>query len=302
MQASASKNETVVVPRQQPRVPKTPRTTTSTTTTAPTPVRRIATHPPWPNDPTTAKPVKIATHAPWPGDPGYNRATHSPYPFHRDQYGLNADREHLFPSRSTYAPYVYGSSSGSHDAKKKNVLSVLDKDTVSGWAKEIVAYLAAPFMMPSAISNAIGNIPNGLEAETLWGRIAKSLKSALNRRSEERNGAESTTDNNNVLKRMKKKLATTGVQSIASLISKRFRISDSSSPSSPSSSSLSQPSKSSHESKKKSVDKKFRDLVLSRLVDFLRIRKLPAVTHSSKSSGPSSSSSSSSSTSSGSKS
>ena len=228
MQVITSQNETSVVPRQQPRVPKTPKTTTSTTTSAPTPVRRIATHAPWPNDPTTPKPVKVATHAPWPGDPGYNRATHSPYPFHRDQYGLGSDREHLYPSRSTYAPYVYGSSSGSHDAKKKNVLSVFDKDTVNGWAKEIVAYLAAPFMMPSAISNAIGNIPSGLEAETLWGRIAKSLKSALNRRSEERNGAENTGDNNNVLKKMKKKLATTGVQSIASLISKRFRMSDSS--------------------------------------------------------------------------
>ena len=275
---SSSAIETTVAPRQQQRVPKTPRTTTTTTTAAPTTSRRIATHPQWPNDPTTRKPIKIATHAPWPGDPGFNRATHAPYPFHRNQFGLSAESEHLFPSRSTYAPYVYGSTSGSHDAKKKNLLSVFDRETVNTWTKDIIAYLAAPFMMPSAISNAIGNIPSGLEADSLWGRIAKSVKSALNRRSEERNAGQASPDNKNVLMRMKKKLASTGFQSLASLISKRFRTSDSPAILSQSSA-IAAP-----DSKRKSVDKKFRDLVFERLFDFLRVSKVhPSSSKSSKS-------------------
>lgn len=310
-----SAEETTILPRQVQRVPKTAKTTTTsstTTTEKPTVLRRIATHPPWPSDVTTTKPIRIATHPPWPGDVtskparvathppwpgesgGHKRATHAPFPY-RDQYGMSTEDQHMFPHRSKYSPYVYGSSSGSQNAKKKNVLSVFDRETVNSWAKDIVAYLTAPFMMPSAIGNAISNVPSGLETETLWGRIAKSLKSALNRKSgEDRNeNTAGTNNNNNVLKRMKKKLVPNVAQSIASLLPKRFqRNSSASSSSSPKSSSS---STSPSDSKKKSVDKKFRDIFVSRLLDFLRAVKIHPIKEQNAARSKSSASSSSSS-------
>ena len=255
LQTESIISETTVTPRAHQRVPKTARTTTTTTTTAKP--RKIATHAPWPGDEkyfgSTSKPR--ATHAPWPGDERFyassvdksyaaivnnhnkivssptqkKHATHAPYPF-RDQYSAYLDqKEHLYPSRSTYAPYVYGSSSSSQESKKKNlVMSMLDREMINNWAKDVLAYIAAPFMMPSAISNAITNIPNGLEVETFWGKIARSLKSALLKRSSEGrdtssdDNSEINSDNNLLAALIKKKLIPVTAQ-LAESVSRRVK-------------------------------------------------------------------------------
>ena len=312
--------ETTSTPRQHQRIPKTAKTTTttSTTTTTTTPKpRKIATHPSW--DPITSSTSKPrATHAPWPGDDKYYgnsdssyaaiinnhnkpaRATHAPYPF-RDQYSAYLDQnEHLYPSRSTYAPYVYGSSNNlSNDAKKKNlVLSILDKEFINNWAKDVLAYLAAPFMMPSAISNAVTNIPSGLEAETFWGKIARSLRSALLKRSgkEERTGggepsassSNTESEDNNLLASLIRKKLVPATSQLTEVVSKRFKdissvISAVSSMSTPIEKSndkkdfsRDETSDDSMKKKKKSIDKKgYQNSVvpLVKFIDFFRVKK-----------------------------
>lgn len=205
--------DTTPAPKLLPRVPKTAKTTTtsSTTTIKPstTAPKKIATHPPWPSDVTTSKPR--ATHAPWPGKediPDYLsghfkssgkhgvRATHSPYPYRDNYYSHLENSEHLYPSRSTYAPYVYGSSS-SQKAKRKSVISsIIDKEVVNNYVKDILAYFFAPFMVPGAVSNAM-TTPAGLEPETFWGKFSRNLRAAfLRRSSEERNGGDGQTSPN----------------------------------------------------------------------------------------------------------
>jgi len=240
-------DETTVSPRPHQRIPKTAKTTTSTTTPRP---RKLATHAPWPDEYATSSTAKPrATHAPWPGDERYGygsdpidksysaiinnhnrisshskvRATHSPYPF-RDQFSYLDQKEHLYPSRSTYAPYVYGSS---NESKKKNlVLSILDREMINNWAKDFLAYFAAPFMVPSAISNAITNIPAGIEVDTLWGRITKNLRSALLKRSSEERGgssSSSTENDNSILSAIIKKKLVPVTNQLADVIIKRIR-------------------------------------------------------------------------------
>lgn len=312
--------ETTSTPRQHQRIPKTARTTTTsttttTTTTTPKP-RKIATQPSW--DPITSSTSKPrATHAPWPGDDKYYgnsdssyaaiinnhnkpmKATHAPYSL-RNQYSAYLDQnEHLYPSRSTYAPYVYGSSNNlSNDAKKKNlVLSILDKEFINNWAKDVLAYFAAPFMMPSAISNAITNIPSGLEAETFWGKVARSLKSALLKRSgkEERTGGGEPSSSSNIESEdnsllaslIRKKLVPVTSQ-LADVLSKRLKdissvISAVSSLSTPIEKSNGKKDFSEDEAsdnsmtkKKKSIDKKgYRDsaVPLVKFIDFFRVKK-----------------------------
>lgn len=207
---------TTIVPKPARRNSKTsktetPSTTTtikSTTSTTKKPSVKIATHAPWPgdstvkprathapwdpyaaHDPKNAQKIKVATHAPW--DPyaahdpknskRKNAATHAPWPsMYHDQYGQQ--NEHFFPAKSTYAPYVYGKDP--QKAKKKLIpFSVLDKDVFTNLAKDFVSYLAAPFLVPAAITNAVSNQPPGLETgESLWGKIARSLRAVLLKR------------------------------------------------------------------------------------------------------------------------
>ena len=203
MRASSSTTTTTTTPRTT----TTQRTTTAPTTKKPASVRSAtrapevtskprATHAPGldpyaAHDPMNANyKYKTATHAPWDPyaahDPKNTRnkqrktATHAPWPsMYNDQYGQQ--NEHFFPAKSTYAPYVYGKDP--QKAKKKLIpFSVLDKDIFTNLAKDFVSYLAAPFLMPSAIANAVTNAPAGLETETLWGKIARSLKSAFLKR------------------------------------------------------------------------------------------------------------------------
>jgi len=236
---SLSPFDTTPAPKLLPRVPKTAKTTTtsSTTTTtikpSTTAPKKIATHPPWPSDVTTSKPR--ATHAPWPGKediPDYLsghfkisgkhgiRATHTPYPYRDNYYSHLENSEHLYPTRSTYAPYVYGSSS-SQKAKRKSVISsIIDKEVVNNYVKDIFAYLFAPFMVPGAVSNAI-TTPAGLEAETFWGRFSRNLRAAfLKRSSEERHGGEgqASANANNVLV----KLLTNTIANSQQLMKERF--------------------------------------------------------------------------------
>ena len=129
----------------------------------------ISTQAPWDpyaaHDPVKSKRKGSATHAPWPSA-------------YHDQYGQQ--NEHFFPAKSTYAPYVFGK-----DAQKKKKLipfSVIpDKDMFASMAKDFVSYLAAPFYIPASISNAIST-PHGLQSESLWGKIARSLRAAFLKR------------------------------------------------------------------------------------------------------------------------
>lgn len=116
---------------------------------------------------------QAVTHAPSKlGNSGYN-------PFDDSGYGYGQDAEHLYPSRSTYAPYVYGSSNNLPDEdvnKKSSVLGILNRESINNWAKDVLTYFYAPLLVPAAISNALTNAPEGVEHETLFGRTVKSLK------------------------------------------------------------------------------------------------------------------------------
>ena len=129
-------------------------------------------------------------------------ATHAPYPY--DQYGMGHN-DHFYPAKSTYAPYVYGKDS--EKSKKKTMLAIpkLDRELINTWAKEMMAYLAAPLLVPAAITNAFSNIPAGLETETLWGKIARSLRAAFLRRSEERGASDEHSAADSLISKMKSK-------------------------------------------------------------------------------------------------
>lgn len=126
---------------------------------------------------------------------------------------------------------MYGSSSSSQESKKKNLnpLSILDREMINNWAKDVFAYFAAPFMVPSAISNAITNVPSGLEVETFWGKIARSLRSALLKRSSEgrdtsNSGSddENSSSDNSILAALIKKRVIPATAHIAESLSKRI--------------------------------------------------------------------------------
>ncbi|KAI1289572.1 hypothetical protein HDE_08491 [Halotydeus destructor] len=137
----------------------------------------------------TSKPFK-ATHAPYPYDQYAQRATHAPY-----------------PARSTYAPYKYGEGPEAVPAKK----SLLGKDVLTTFKRDFVTYLAAPFMMPAAISNAFNTPPGLPEQSSLWGKIARSFRAIMLRRSEDRDGSTTIPSDENVLLKMKNRLKSSPV-------------------------------------------------------------------------------------------
>ena len=177
----------------RPRSAKTTKTTSPSTTPSSTTVSEATQSP----SSTRQPPLIKATHKPFPYDQHGPRATHAP-----------------FPPRSTYAPYVYGMGDGdSAPAKKKTsaLLSAIDKDTFTTWARDLIAYIAAPFLVPAAIQNAF-NTPAGLaEQASLWGKIARSFRMAILRRSEDRDSSDVSEslpneDAHHVLLKMKNKL------------------------------------------------------------------------------------------------
>lgn len=162
---------------RQPSKTTTVATTTTATTTSKPPTTK------W--DPEEIHRIRVptsknnkasqeVTHAPnkLSSNSGYN-------PFDDSGYGYGHDTEHLYPSRSTYAPYVYGSSNNlpeEEGVKKSPVLAILNREAINNWAKDVLTYFYAPFLVPAAISNALTNAPDGVEHETLFGRTVKSLK------------------------------------------------------------------------------------------------------------------------------
>lgn len=115
-----------------------------------------------------------------------------------------------FPPRSTYAPYIYGSDPDEESASKKKVVLALDRELITSWAKELMAYLAAPLLVPAAISNALQNTPPGLpDHASIWGKIVRSFRSVFLRRSENRDGNESLQSlDDHILFKMANKLKT----------------------------------------------------------------------------------------------
>lgn len=248
--------------RPVPRAPKTAKTTTETPST------------------TT---VSKATHAPYleyrsatsPKPSSKGKATHRPYPY--DQYLPRATHA-PFPPRSTYAPYVYGSEV--EPAKKKNVFSMETRDVISSWAREFIAYLAAPLLMPVAITNAFNTPPGLPEQSSLWGKIARSFRLALLRRSEDRDGSETLpvegdgiTEADKLLMKMKSKfnsaLKATLKESIPKIL-KKLREKAVKDADKKKTESAKEPQKESENEKQK--EKKSR-LLPARLVDFLRWKR-----------------------------
>lgn len=100
-------------------------------------------------------------------------------------YGYGQHREqHINSIASTYAPYVYGSSNKYNNMKEDEtstkktpaLSSIVNREAINSWAKDFLAYLYAPFLIPAAITNAITNAPDGVEHETLFGKTMKSFK------------------------------------------------------------------------------------------------------------------------------
>ena len=151
----------------------------------------------------------------------------------------SSQSEHLFPTKSNYAPYVYGS-----DAKKKSILSILGRESINSWAKDFISYLTHPF----ASGPGAGNTSSSSEStDSMIARVLKTLKAALNKRSgEERNGGVDELSNDNILFKLKNVSWIKRLQGA--------------------------PSSSNANSYNKN-DKRFRDVALTTLVDFFRFKR-----------------------------